>query len=298
MNNDPQTNPRESSDSIQELRDEMRRDVRGLTSAIERRPKEKPGVSPLAVVASVFGSLFVGAVGMSVYDTNYQAKADAETPPANIQAELQAAMSPYTQQLDSMKQALVAAQQTTTEESNARGLLLDRLAETVTSLQKSGEVQNAAFHERVDLLAEELAAKLAQREGANSEPTVAARQTIPGREDAAVQPANAEADVAPTLEETKRADEQPAEPAPAKPDRGELVVRNPSAYDLNLVINGEPVAIKSRGVTTIDVSIGTIKTQIANLPQTAQTWDKWETIDGAKRLTINVEASNDYYKLR
>lgn|GEM_PF-4181719 len=298
MNKDPQVSPRDSSDSIQELREEMRRDVRSLTTAMERRPKEKPGVSPLAVVASVFGSLFVGAAGMSVYDANSQAKTDAAAPQVNLQAELQAAISPYTQQLEQMKQSLVAAQQAATEESNARGLLLDRLAETVTSLQKSSEVQTATFHERVDLLAEELAAKMAQRAGVSSEPTVAARQPIPGSEAAAVQPANAEVDVTETAKEAAPATERPANPAATKPERGELVISNPSEYDVNLLINGEPMAIKSRGVTTIDVTIGTVKTQIGKFPETAQTWDKWETVDGVKRLTINVEAGGGSYKLR
>jgi hypothetical protein len=58
------------------------------------------------------------------------------------------------------------------------------------------------------------------------------------------------------------------------------------------------MAIKSRGVTTIDVTIGTVKTQIGKFPETAQTWDKWETVDGVKRLTINVEAGGGSYKLR
>jgi len=298
MNDDPQMSSRDYSESIQELRDEMRRDVRGLASAIERRPEQKPGVSPLAVVASVFGSLFVGAAGMSLYDAKTQATADAAASPVDVRADLQAAMAPYTQQLEKVAQSLVAAQQAETEDSKAHGLLLDGLAETVTSLQKSAEAQNAAFHERVDLLADELAVKIARAARADGVPTVAARQPIPKSEGSAVQPATTEADVTDAEDDLVAVDETPTPPTANEPERGELIIDNPSEYDLKLLINGKSLDIKARGVTTIDVSVGTVKTQIANLPDLVQTWDKWETVDGVKRLTINVESGSDYYKLR
>ncbi|MCA9144763.1 MAG: hypothetical protein H6823_13275 [Planctomycetaceae bacterium] len=298
MNKDPQINPREFSESIQELREEMRRDIRGLASTMERRPKQRPGVSPLAVVASGLVSLFVGAAGMSVYDARSQAATEAEAPKANVANELQAVMSPLAQQLERVSEALVSAKQTETEDSNAHRLLLDRLAESVNSLQKSAEVQNATFHERVDLLAEELAAKISRGAVAGDEPTIAARQPIPSREQSAVQPANAETEVAEAEDGLVDVDKPVIDDATNEPERGELVISNPSEYDLNLLINGEPMEIKARGVTTIDVTIGTIKTQIGKFPQTAQTWDKWETVDGVKRLTINVESGNGSYKLR
>jgi hypothetical protein len=298
MSNDPQISPREFSESIQELRDEVRRDVRGLTTAIERRPKEKPGVSPLAFVAGVLGALFVGAAGMSVYDAKSQAKAEAAAPQANVGAELQDAMSPYMQQLEQLTQSLAATRQAATEDSNAHGLLLDRLAETVTSLQKSAETQNAAFHERVDLLAEELSAKLTRVTGETGESTVAARPPIPGREESAVQPANAESEITDADDGLVAVEKPSTAPTTNEPERGELVISNPSEYELKLLINGEPMTIQANGATTIDITVGTVKTQIASLPELVQSWDKWETVDGVKRLTINVESGGGYYKLR
>ena len=113
-----------------------------------------------------------------------------------------------------------------------------------------------------------------------------------------MQPANAETEVAEAEDGLVDVDKPVIDDATNEPERGELVISNPSEYDLNLLINGEPMEIKARGVTTIDVTIGTIKTQIGKFPQTAQTWDKWETVDGVKRLTINVESGNGSYKLR
>ncbi|MDA1051774.1 MAG: hypothetical protein O3C40_15015 [Planctomycetota bacterium] len=298
MNKDPQARSSDFSDSIQELRDEMRRDVRGLANAIERRPNQKPGVSPLAVVASVFGSLFVGAAGMSVYDAQSQTAANSSAPQADVRAELQAVVSPYTQRLDGVAQALDAAQQAATENSKAHGLLLDSLAQTVASLQESAEVQSTAFHERVDLLADELVAKIARAANADGEPTVAARQPIPKIEGSAVQPATAEADVTDAEDDLVTVDKKPADPAANAPERGELIIDNPSEYDLKLLINGEPLEIKARGVTTIDVTVGTVKTQIASIPSLVQNWDKWGTVDGVKRLTITVESGDGLYRLR
>lgn len=298
MNKDSQTNLSGFAESIQELRDDMRRDIRGLASSIERRPNPKPGVSPLALVASVFGSLFVGAAGMSVYDARSQAAAEDAAPKVDVRTELQTAMSPYTQQLEKVAQALVTAQQAETEDSKAHGLLLDDLAQRVIGLQKSAEVQNTAFHERVDLLADELAAKIARAENADTEPTVAARPTIPKGEGSAVQPATAEAEV-PDAEDDLVAVKKPlADPAADEPERGELVIDNPSEYDLKLLINGEPLNIKARGVTTVDVTVGAVKTQFASIPELAQDWDKWETVDGVKRLTINVDSADGLYRLR
>lgn len=292
MDKDPQVSPREFSESLQELRDEMRRDIRGLASTMDRRPQAKSGTSALAIAASGLVSLFVGAAGMSIYDSSTQ---EAVSPPANIQAELQAVMVPYTQQLEQMTKALVVAEQTATENSNTHRLLLDQLAESVTSLQKSAEVQNATFHERVDLLAEQLAGKLSPVPATTDEATVAARQPLPSEDAAAVQPANAEVDV---TDPTESIEERTTAPVANEPERGELVIDNPSEYDLNLLVNGEPLEIKSRGVTTIAVTVGEIKTQIANIPITAKTWENWETVDGVKRLTINVESGDGYYKLR
>ena len=299
MSNDPQISPREFSESIQDLRDEMRRDVRGLTTAIERRPKEKPGVSPLAFVAGVLGALFVGAAGMSVYDSQAQAIAESEAPQPDVQADLQTAMSPYMKQLDELTQSLAATRQAATEDSNAHGLLLDRLAETVTSLQRSAEAQSAAFHERVDLLTEEFAMKSARGASADGEPTLAARPPIPGREESAVQAASAETEITHADDDGLVAvDKPPTDPAANEPERGELVISNPSEYELKLLINGEPMTIQANGATTIDVTVGTVKTQIASLPDLVQNWDEWETVDGVKRLTINVESGGGYYKLR
>ncbi|MCA9118643.1 MAG: hypothetical protein H6822_04175 [Planctomycetaceae bacterium] len=295
MNKDSQISPREFSDSLQELRDEMRQGIGGLSNTIERIPKEKTGVSPLALAASGLVSLFVGATGMSIYDSRTQTPADAGAPETNVQAELQTVMVPYTEQLEQMTKALVAAQETATENSNTYRLLLDQLTESVGNLQKSAEVQNAAFHQRVDLLADELAAKVSRGPSDSGSPTTAARQPIPGGEDAGVQPANAEVEIA---EQADSETAQPAAPAVNEPKVGELVINNPSEYDLNLLVNGEPLTIKSRGVTTIAVTQGEVKTQIANIPITAKSWNNWETVDGVARLTIHVESGDGYYKLR
>ncbi|HUG70629.1 MAG TPA: hypothetical protein VMM76_22965, partial [Pirellulaceae bacterium] len=286
------------SESIQELRDEMRRDVRGLTTAIERRPKEKPGVSPLAFVAGVLGALFVGAAGMSVYDSKAQAIAESEAPQPDVRADLQTAMSPYMKQLDELTQSLAATRQAATEDSNAHGLLLDRLAETVTSLQKSAEAQSTAFHERVDLLTEEFSTKLGRVASADGEPTLAARPPIPGREESVVQPASAETEITHADDGLVAVEKPPTDPTTDEPEHGELVISNPSEYELKLLINGEPMTIQANGATTIDVTVGTVKTQIASLPDLVQNWDEWETVDGVKRLTINVESGGGYYKLR
>ncbi|MBC8353917.1 MAG: hypothetical protein H8E66_18125 [Planctomycetes bacterium] len=298
MNKDPQVSPREFSEAIQDLRDEIRRDVRGLAGTIERRPRPKPGISPLTAVASAIGSLLIGAAGMSVYDSETVTTPDAAATPVDVRADLEAAMVPYTQQLDQVTQALAASQQTATDDSKAHGLLLDQLAETVIALQRSAEVQNVAFHERVDLLADELAAKLARDTGADNAPTIAARPQIPEREASPVQPANVETDVVDAMQESDPSEEKPAPPAVNEPERGELVINNPSDYDLKLQINGEPLDIKARGVTTIDVTVGTVNTQIANFPETVKSWDQWKTVEGVKRLTINVESGNGYYKLQ
>ena len=148
------------------------------------------------------------------------------------------------------------------------------------------------------MLADELAAKIARAADADSAPTVAARQPIPNSDASAVQPATAEADVADGEDGLVVVDKKPADPVADEPERGELVIDNPSEYDLKLLINGEPLDIKARGVTTIDVSVGTVKTQIASLPELVQNWDKWDAVDGVKRLKIIVESSNDSYKLR
>ena len=280
----------------------MQRDVRGLASAIERRPEQKRSVSPLAVVASAVGALFVGAAGMSLYDSKSEAPAEPAARQAELRADLQAAMAPYTLQLEKITQTLVAAQQSTAEDSKAHGLLLDDLSKTVTSLQKSAEAQNAAFHERVELLADELAAKIADNVRAQVAPTVAARPSIPDSKASAVQPATAETEA--TDAEATDADDglvavdKPIAPTANEPERGELIIDNPSNFDLKLLINGEPLDIKARGVTTIDVSVGTVKTQIASLPDLVQTWDQWEMVDGVQQLKINVESGGDYYKLQ
>ena len=317
MNKDPQVNPREFSEAIQELRDEIRRDVRGLTSSIESRAAAKSGISPLAVVACVFGSLFVGAAGMSVYDSRVQAKADAAAPKVDVRADLAAAIAPFTQQMDAATQTLAATQESATEATNAHGLLLDDLAKTVTSLQETTEAQNTAFHERLDIFAEELAAKIGERSDGD-QPTVAARQTIPDSTPPAVQPASAEEDISETdsatdaakaatassaTDESKSAEPTQEEPEPAKqeankPELGELIISNLSPYDLKLLINGEPIDVKARGATTIAVTVGTVKTQIASVPSLVQNWNDWKSVDGVQRLTINVESSNGYYKLR
>jgi hypothetical protein len=298
MNKDQQVNDGGFSESIQELRDEMRRDIRGLATAVERRPRPTPGVPLLGLIAGVLVSLFVGAAGMSVYDARSQAKADAAAPKVDVAAELQTAMAPYTQQLEKVAQAFAASQQAAIEDAKAERASLDDLKQQVTSLQAAAEVQNTSFHERVDLLAEELGAKVALAMKADNEPTVAARQTIPESDSSAVQPASGETDVTDAEDKLVDVQKQPADPAADQPERGELIIDNPSEYDLKLLINGEPLAIKARGVTTIDVSVGTVKTQIASIPSLVQTWDKWETVDGVKRLTINVESGNGYYKLR
>jgi hypothetical protein len=298
MNEDRQNNPGEFSEAIQDLRDEMQRDVRTLASTLEHRPKQKPGVPPLAVVASVLGSLFLGAAGMSLYDAKTETTSETGTGTVDVRADLQAAMAPYTQELEKVGRSLVAAQQAATDDSKAHGLLLDGLAETVTSLQRSAETQNAAFHQRVDLLADELAAKIAREVRAETEPTVAARQPIPESEASAVQPANVETDITDLEDDLVAVDEKPTPSTTSATERGELIIENPSDYDLKLLISGEPLDIKARGVTTIDITVGTVKTQIASLPDLVQNWDKWETVDGVKRLTINVESGNGYYKLR
>ncbi|MBI2481106.1 MAG: hypothetical protein HYV60_21465 [Planctomycetia bacterium] len=101
------------------------------------------------------------------------------------------------------------------------------------------------------------------------EPTVAARQPIPNREGSVVQPATAEADVPDGRDVTEAVDDLIAvdeESVPAatnKPERGEFVIDNPSALEFKLLTNGALQHIKARGVTTFDVSVGTIKTQIA-----------------------------------
>lgn len=298
MNKDPQVSPREFSEAIQDLRDEIRRDVRGLAGTIERRPKPTPGISPIAATASVLGSLFIGATGMSLYDSKTTALPEQAAPTIDVGADLEAAMLPYTQQLEQVSQSLAASQQSATEDSKAHGLLLDQLAQAVTGLQKSAEVQNATFHERVDLLADELAAKVVRASGTEQSPTVAARQPIPGSEASAVQPATAEEDVTDTVAEARPTEDKPAAPAASEPERGELVINNPSEYDLKLQVNGEPLEIKSRGVTTIDVTVGTVKTQIADFAATAKSWDRWQTVDGVKRLTITVDSSDGYYQLK
>lgn len=298
MSNDPQVSPREFSEAIQDLRDEIRRDVRGLSSTIDRRPKPKPGVSPLGVVASVLASLFVGAAGMSLYEGNSATTDESAAPPVNVQEEVRTALAPHTQQFVQAMQSLTATEQAASEDLKAHSLLLDDLAKQVDNLRRSAEIQNTNFHERIDLLADELATKVIRGTDGSSEPTVAARQPIPDREDAAVQPANAETEVTDTTEASPQPKTQPVTPAADEPERGELVINNPSEYDLKLLINGKPMDIKASGVTTIDVTVGTVKTQIGRFPQTAKTWDNWQTVDGAKRLTINVEASGGYYKLR
>ncbi len=298
MTRDDQVDVGGFSESIQELRDEMRRDIRGLASAVERRPEPQLGVSLLGLMAGVLAALFVGAAGMSMYDARSQAKADAAAPQVDVRADLQAAMAPYTQQLEKVAQSFAAAQQAETEDAKPHGLLLDDLAQTVTSLQKSAEAQNTAFHERVDLLADELAAKIAIAANADGKPTVAARPTIPDGDGSAVQPASGQTDVTDTEDKLVEVEKPAVDPAADQPERGELIIKNPSEYDLKLLINGEPLEIQARGVTTIDVSVGTVKTQIASIPSLVQNWDRWETVDGVKRLTINVESGDGYYKLR
>jgi hypothetical protein len=294
MNTDPQITPREFSETIQELRDEMRRDSRKLAQAVELRPHSKPSVSPLTVMMSLLGGGVIGAAGMSMYESSTSVD-EPITPPVDVRAELDQAMKPYTQQLGQATESLVASEQSALNDLKAHGLLLNNLSERIDGLRKSADTRNAAFHERVDLLADELAAKLARDTKAVGNPTVAARPIVPDHEESAVQPANAETDV--TAEQIAN-DKPPTTPVAEQPQRGELLIDNPSRFDLKLLINDEPIDIKAHGVTTIDVTIGTIKTQIANLDETVRHWDQWKTVDGTQQLTIHVDSGTDYYKLR
>ncbi|MEX0820063.1 MAG: hypothetical protein WD070_10745 [Pirellulaceae bacterium] len=298
MNNETNDSPQEYSEAVQDLRDEMRRDVRGLAEAIERRPNPKPGVSPLALVAGVLGALFVGAAGMSWYDSSFESQAESAAGPVDIQAELKTAMTPYTQRLEQVSRSLESAQQVAADDSKEHGLLLDRVAETVTSLEQAAEAQTATFHERIDLLGDELAAKLTSGSNAVGGPTIAARPPIPDRPESAVQPAIAEDEVNDADDGLVEVEKRPAAPAASEPERGELVINNPSEYDLKLLINGQPMDIKARGATTVDIAVGKVTTQIASLPELTQDWNNWETVDGVKRLTINVVSSDGYYKLK
>lgn len=312
MNQDAPINPRDFSESIQELREEIRNDVRKLGLTIERRPQPKPGVSPMGVFASVVGALCVGAAGMSIYDSS-KVPDETSQPAANNIADLQTVMKPHTEQLVSTAADFTAGQQKASEELTAHRLLLDRLAARIDSLQESVATQDVALHEHVDQVAEKIVASLALHTTDTTEPTTAAKPPLAERAESPVQPATAEAEIAessvsdsepaaaPVVPIIRDSENEPTERSVLKttqPQRGELIIDNPSGYDLKLLVNGQPLDIKARGVSTIAVTVGTVKIQSAAAPEYAKTWDNWESVEGVQRLTVNVEAGDGYYNLR
>ncbi len=322
MNSDAPISPRDFSEAVQELREEIRNDVRKLGQTMERRQQVQPGVSPMGVFASVVGALCVGAAGMSIYQSSTMPDVVPQSATDKI-AELQTVMKPHTDTFVSTAADLTKSQQATAQELNAHRLLLDRVSGRLDDLQESVMAQESSLHEHVELVASKIAATLAENKGEDDEPTTVAKPLVPNNEESPVQPASAEADVA---ESEKAETQEPEGPTPARPlvpivrepagndaksadnsvvvrkttepERGELIIDNPSNYDLKLLVNGKPLEIKARGASTIAVTVGTVKIQSAAAPDYAKTWDNWETVEGVKRLTVNVESGDGYYNLR
>ncbi|MBP88088.1 MAG: hypothetical protein CMJ64_15425 [Planctomycetaceae bacterium] len=323
----PVVDTSEFSDAVQHLRGELRRDVQNLSQTIacnEPQPKGSPVLTTIAMLAS----LATGAFGMAFYQQLNQDDTSSQALNA-LSGQIEAISNSETGSLkknaDRLEE-LIAAQLT---DSTSSQQAIERLNETVVGLQDAMKAQDERLEQGMASIAESLASEVAKivasevttvakppaeassagdtpedepdEEKPASEAKAGADEAPESSEAEATAQAEVEADGGVGEDDPVALDPPPEEPLEKvenvvrSPVQAKLIIDNSSRVDIKLKINGEEVEVAARGVTTVPVTQGAVKTEIGSY---AQEWDDWEVVDGEPRLKIKVESGADYYKLR
>jgi len=275
-----ETDREAAAESLQGLRSNLREEVASLQRVLERSPPPKS--SPLIPALASLASLVLGGAGTALFYESTLRPAASVSQVAQLDPQVESTLTSHSQMLTDINNKLSGlSRPSTTRDGQFQAL--ESLLQAFTSLQTTLTDQQRKFDESLEQFRDDLA---------SSERTTVARPAVPATE----QSPSANSVLKKSTSSGEADEPDPPPPPPAEPAR--LVIKNPSPFDLKLLINDQPVDVPARGDTKVPVTKGRVKTQIATLPELVQHWDAWEFVDGQQQLTINVDWQADSYKLR
>lgn len=291
--------------AIQSLRAEVHEDVESLQRSVGRSP---PRSSPLVPALTGLAALTLGALATGWYYESNRKEPTQIRQFAALDPKIENTLGSHSLLLSDLKNTLHRLETDATEGTSGGGV--ESLRQAVADLHAALAEGQKKFDADLQRLRDELLP---------ADRTTVARPALPGSEAApaagaaekvaarpAQEPVAEVPDAAAKPEGTqsvlKTAADTPPTPADATPvktaNEARLVIRNPSPFDLKLLVNGEPVDVAARGDTTVPVTKGRVKTQFASLPDLVQYWEDWQQVEGHDQLTIRVDWQGDTYKLQ